>query len=128
MNGTRFYFDCQNGQYGYNTDPERGADTFSPFSSAYSREYGFNVSVRDNLSKCDSYIPTLHRNVALRFSTLSGASVSYAIYAATSDDNEILIKSGTASSYTEELQCSSYEFLHLFAGGYGVKYIYSYEQ
>ena len=106
----------------------RGADTFSPFSSAYSREYGFNVSVRDNLSKCDSYIPTLHRNVTLRFSTLSGAPTQYAIYGAASDDDEILIKSGIASSYAEELQCSSYEFLHLFAGGYGVRYIYSYEQ
>lgn len=32
-NGSRFYFDYQDGQYGYNTDPARGADTFSPFSS-----------------------------------------------------------------------------------------------
>ena len=32
-NGNRFYFDYHDGQYGYNTDPERGADTFSPFKS-----------------------------------------------------------------------------------------------
>lgn len=32
-NGNQFYFDYQNGQYGYNTDPARGADTFSPFKS-----------------------------------------------------------------------------------------------
>lgn len=32
-NGSRFYFDYQDGQYGYNTDPARGADTFSPFSN-----------------------------------------------------------------------------------------------
>lgn len=31
-NGNRFYFDYQNGRYGYNTDPARGADTFSPFN------------------------------------------------------------------------------------------------
>lgn len=31
-NGNQFYFDYQNGQYGYNTDPARGADTFVPFS------------------------------------------------------------------------------------------------
>ena len=29
--GTGFYPDVQNGQRGYNTDPARGADTFSPF-------------------------------------------------------------------------------------------------
>ena len=28
-----FYFDCQDGKYGYNTSPLRGADTFSPFNS-----------------------------------------------------------------------------------------------
>ena len=31
-NGTRIYMDYQNGKYGYNTSPLRGADTFSPFS------------------------------------------------------------------------------------------------
>lgn len=30
--GSGFYPDVQNGIRGYNTDPERGADTFSPFS------------------------------------------------------------------------------------------------
>lgn len=30
-NGTQFYFDYQNGQYGFNTDPNRGASTFVPF-------------------------------------------------------------------------------------------------
>ena len=27
-----FYFDYQNGKYGYNTEANRGADTFHPFS------------------------------------------------------------------------------------------------
>lgn len=30
-NSKHFYFDYQNGKYGYNTDPSRGAGTFSPF-------------------------------------------------------------------------------------------------
>lgn len=30
-NGNRFYFDYKDGRYGYNIDPARGADTFSPF-------------------------------------------------------------------------------------------------
>ena len=32
-NNVKFYFDYQNGKYGYNTSSERGADTFSPFNS-----------------------------------------------------------------------------------------------
>lgn len=32
-NSNHFYFDYKNGKYGYNTDPNRGADTFTPFSS-----------------------------------------------------------------------------------------------
>lgn len=30
----RFYVDYQNGKPGFNTDPERGADTFCPFSAS----------------------------------------------------------------------------------------------
>ena len=32
-NSNHFYFDYKDGKYGYNTDPNRGADTFVPFSS-----------------------------------------------------------------------------------------------
>lgn len=32
-NDTKFVFDYKNGKYGYNTDPNRGADTFVPFWS-----------------------------------------------------------------------------------------------
>ena len=31
-NGKRIYLDYKDGKYGYNTDPERGADTFNPFN------------------------------------------------------------------------------------------------
>lgn len=34
--GTHFYPDVQNGVAGYNTDPERGADTFHPFRNGVS--------------------------------------------------------------------------------------------
>ena len=33
-NSNHFYFDYKNGKYGYNTNPNRGADTFVPFSNA----------------------------------------------------------------------------------------------
>lgn len=35
-NSNRFIFDYQGGKYGYNTDPNRGAGTFSPFNGALS--------------------------------------------------------------------------------------------
>lgn len=33
-NSNHFYFDYKNGKYGYNTNPNRGADTFHPFSNS----------------------------------------------------------------------------------------------
>ena len=33
-NNVKFYFDYQNGEYGYNTSSTRGADTFSPFKGS----------------------------------------------------------------------------------------------
>ena len=32
--GTKFYPDIKDGKYGFNTDPNRGADTFSPFKKS----------------------------------------------------------------------------------------------
>ena len=33
-NSKHFYFDYKDGKYGYNTNPNRGADTFIPFSNS----------------------------------------------------------------------------------------------
>ena len=33
-NSKHFYFDYKDGKYGYNTNPNRGADTFHPFSNS----------------------------------------------------------------------------------------------
>lgn len=46
-NSKQFYFDYKNGKYGFNTDPNRGADTFSPFKSGLdigTPQYAANVS------------------------------------------------------------------------------------
>ena len=37
--GVKFYPDVQNGVRGYNTDPQRGADTFCPFKGGEMLEY-----------------------------------------------------------------------------------------
>lgn len=36
-NSNHFYFDYKNGKYGYNTNPNRGADTFFPFNKVFSK-------------------------------------------------------------------------------------------
>ena len=33
-NNNQFYFDYQDGKYGFNTNPNRGADTFIPFNGS----------------------------------------------------------------------------------------------
>ena len=60
-NGNKFYFDYQNGKYGYNTSSNRGADTFHPFKatdeiiaalpkSLYCEGYHGGISDDDNPS------------------------------------------------------------------------------
>lgn len=56
--GTKFYPDKQNGKYGFNTSPARGADTFIPFFkirnlsltipcriTAYAKEYNISLKI-----------------------------------------------------------------------------------
>ena len=58
VDGKVFVYDFQDGKYGYNTDPARGADTFVPFSrysdgfndALQSIEYGGTVSVGKSFS------------------------------------------------------------------------------
>ena len=40
-NSKHFYFDYKNGKYGYNTNPNRGADTFVPFKNGFDCEIFF---------------------------------------------------------------------------------------
>lgn len=44
-NNKQFYFDYKNGKYGFNTNPNRGADTFVPFSnfSSATVDYVFGI-------------------------------------------------------------------------------------
>lgn len=51
--GTRFYPDKQNGKYGFNTSPTRGADTFSPFKGTVL--YLGTVDWTHYLSKTNTY-------------------------------------------------------------------------
>ena len=43
-NNNHFYFDYKDGKYGYNTNPNRGADTFVPFKSGTGIYYMINGS------------------------------------------------------------------------------------
>ena len=62
--GTRFYPDSQNGKYGFNTDPQRGADTFRPFNDIdfskltllYCKDYYGAISYTYTLTSDYDYI------------------------------------------------------------------------
>lgn len=54
-NGQDFIFDYQNGQCGYNTDPNRGADTFHPFSRGGVCIMIGGVGTHDITDICDAY-------------------------------------------------------------------------
>ena len=45
--GQKLYFDSKDGKYGYNTDPNRGADTFVPFKSGELHVYSKQVQAQD---------------------------------------------------------------------------------
>ena len=55
-NNTKLYFDFKDGKYGYNTDPNRGADTFNPFKSG-GEEYTNLTTV---LSVAGDKLPTIY--------------------------------------------------------------------
>lgn len=62
-NNTNFIFDYKDGQYGYNTSPERGADTFFPFKKtvayALSTELSagtYNINVAEFLEENHIFI------------------------------------------------------------------------
>lgn len=56
-NGNKFYFDYQNGEYGYNTDPERGADTFRPFSGS-----DFQIILTLSTGMADAELISIRKN------------------------------------------------------------------
>lgn len=63
--GVGFYPDIQDGVRGYNTDPKRGADTFTPFKKAVNLGTGtrFDVSLYSNHKKftADNFIIKIER-------------------------------------------------------------------
>lgn len=88
-----FYFDYQNGKYGYNTSPSRGADSFRPFKQAYESlgsancdiSTGATTTVSINLSKVPDFytvgilsirVNVGHHSEDERFVTIMNSSIS----------------------------------------------------
>ena len=72
-NSTQFYFDFQNGKYGFNTDPNRGADTFNPFSSVDKIEL-FNVEF------VNTDIATINHNASLSGGKITSGAITSGIW------------------------------------------------
>lgn len=49
-NETKFYFDFQNEQWGFNTDPARGADTFHPFDGDWTLSFLLSCGATANVN------------------------------------------------------------------------------
>lgn len=60
-NNTKLYFDYKDGKYGYNTDPNRGADTFNPFKSGGGNESPFTV-LNTVINAKGNELPTIYGN------------------------------------------------------------------
>lgn len=46
-NNKHFYFDYNDGKFGYNTSAERGADTFFPFKSQADVDAAYNAGIQE---------------------------------------------------------------------------------
>lgn len=69
-NSKQFYFDYKNGKYGFNTDPNRGADTFCPFSRL--EQVGtFSGTCTVNLSSLANYKSLTANNFLLVANTVN---------------------------------------------------------
>ena len=72
-NNVKFYFDYQNGEYGYNTSPLRGADTFSPFKKSLSSfEQIYSNGVGTGFSNHD-FDYTFTKNYSLVIAVIAAA-------------------------------------------------------
>lgn len=49
-NDTKFYFDYKDGQWGFNTDPARGADTFHPFDGDWTLSFLLSCGATANVN------------------------------------------------------------------------------
>ena len=49
-NDTKFYFDYKDGQWGFNTDPARGADTFHPFDGDWTLSFLLSCGATVNVN------------------------------------------------------------------------------
>ena len=105
-NSNHFYFDYKDGKYGYNTDPNRGADTFNPFKSSASFTVKGMTYPKTQIVSIDvSGIKTITIN--LTHTVVGSLSSQWTDIVA--DGN--VIKSIKTTSYSATLDVSNYSTL-----------------
>lgn len=146
--GQKLYFDSKDGKYGYNTDPNRGADTFVPFSSVDKIEL-FNgnfintdiATIKHNATLSNNKIVSTALNSGIWINTFNLANPeNYVIvcefsakpssaqigYCTTSASMPTIVNSGSSrlsymsgSSYGTNFSCQVINDIGFFAGFIG---------
>lgn len=100
INSNQFYFDYQDGKYGFNTDPNRGADTFNPFSRSGELDtYAVNGNIVTytfkNLLAGQRYRIILYKSVASMYGGSTSATGISNVQSITQIAYETLYQNGT---------------------------------
>ncbi len=146
LKGGQVYLDEQDGQYGFNTSPERGADTFTPFKSGGSSGGGGGLSspiqykIKTDTSNGGSetrnvnlqfYIPTdlnytkfvANGTISLQRSSSTGKYISLNV--GCNFDNDVIGKVSAGSNVTT-LQTKKIENVEVDLSGKDLQYFYIY--
>lgn len=100
--GDKFYPDFQDGKYGFNTDPNRGADSFRPFSSDFKL-----INKQENI-RMNTSTYTIPNSAGKRFVAIVGGNMnaqSYAVTLSNISNYSILELSLYSTGYNEWTLC-----------------------
>ena len=131
--GQKLFFDSKDGKYGYNTDPNRGADTFHPFNgSEYLRKdyttsrigYGhsaFGVYPKSATIDIKSDYPDKYKNMTINNMVLVVSNVAtYSGHAPLSSSASMSYDSNTGIITLTDTQYGNTNYFHT---GYGNIYV-----
>ena len=113
VNDNQFYFDYKDGKYGFNTDPNRGADTFSPFSSGDSL---LELSGIKFIVKSGAYSSNFADNSmfpCIGINTITIASDNTRVFYVYAPDKSTKLLTGYSNGTASTLDVSNYDYIYI---------------